>query len=130
MIRRPPSSTRTDTLFPSTPLFRSGRGEHYRARPLRPHDPHRGSDAVDRAEHVHVERPPPVVGAQVVDPTVRRQHAGVADERVDPSEALHRPAHAGRSEEHTSELQPLMHISYAVLCQKKKNTKITILSLQ
>src|SRR3546814_3969506 len=77
MIRRPPRSTRTDTLFPYTTLFRSAR--------------HR--DHQDRRARVQ----------------------GAGDR---PAEAVHR---AGRSEEHTSELQSLMRISYAVFCLKKKN---------
>src|SRR3546814_8665505 len=74
MIRRPPRSTRTDTLFPYTTLFRStDRGGARHAR--RQHDPGRGGDPTSRA---------------------------------------------ARSEEHTSELQSLMRISYAVFCLKKK----------
>src|SRR3546814_2430997 len=87
MIRRPPRSTRTDTLFPYTTLFRSpGNGS---ARPCPVGTPARGA---------------------------RRPGAGpraAAHPRSSP-----RPA---RSEEHTSELQSLMRISYAVLCLKKKN---------
>src|SRR3546814_4856690 len=71
MIRRPPRSTRTDTLFPYTTLFRS---PHHHRRDPRPH----------ALEHL--------------------QHRASA-----------------RSEEHTSELQSLMRISYAVFCLKKKN---------
>src|SRR3546814_2442965 len=79
MIRRPPRSTRTDTLFPYTTLFRSP----VPARPDR--------DTPDRAAHLrHREH--------------REQKRG---QRV-------------RSEEHTSELQSLMRISYAVFCLKKK----------
>src|SRR3546814_6042771 len=86
MIRRPPRSTRTDTLFPYTTLFRSpARRASFRAR-----------GAADGRSPC---RPPPT-----------------ADRRV--------PAHSRgperRSEEHTSELQSLMRISYAVFCLKKK----------
>src|SRR3546814_18400739 len=88
MIRRPPRSTRTDTLFPYTTLFRSGRRAD-----ARPH--HR-----DPQGH-----PRPVRGAPPGDD--------------------HRPG-AGRSEEHTSELQSLMRISYAVFCLKKKKTAYKI----
>src|SRR3546814_8235358 len=82
MIRRPPRSTRTDTLFPYTTLFRS--------RPSR----------------------------AIIDDEVRRQRtqqaqAGAVDVR-------RRRGRIGvRSEEHTSELQSLMRISYAVFCLKK-----------
>src|SRR3546814_1811137 len=88
MIRRPPRSTRTDTLFPYTTLFRS--------------QPARDAGRVrpDRAAALH-------------------RHS-----RPDP---LHRDAGAisplpRRSEEHTSELQSLMRISYAVFCLKKKTS--------
>src|SRR3546814_19659005 len=84
MIRRPPRSTRTDTLFPYTTLFRSGR-TGARLDPARLGDP----DA------------PAGVRAGTLQP------AG-------------RCVAAARSEEHTSELQSLMRISYAVFCLKKK----------
>src|SRR3546814_12499604 len=78
MIRRPPRSTRTDTLFPYTTLFRSA----------------------DRGNAVELA-PVDIGGA------LYQQGAGAAGA-------------AGRSEEHTSELQSLMRISYAVFCLKKK----------
>src|SRR3546814_12640316 len=83
MIRRPPRSTRTDTLFPYTTLFRS----------VLEHDPAFIFGAVDKAV-----------------PHRLGQHKGFG---------LRRAQH--RSEEHTSELQSLMRISYAVFCLKKKN---------
>src|SRR3546814_3360103 len=109
MIRRPPRSTRTDTLFPYTTLFRSRGG----GRPV-PRPPH------------------PVRRAQLCRPCARdgRRHARAA--------LLFRQARRccrDRSEEHTSELQSLMRISYAVFCLKKKNkqttnTTLTILNTQ
>src|SRR3546814_4034450 len=87
MIRRPPRSTRTDTLFPYTTLFRSV------ARKGQPGDP---QDALDG----HVDGPLGGTGAG-------------GDRRF--------PWAEHRSEEHTSELQSLMRISYAVFCLKKKN---------
>src|SRR3546814_9814499 len=107
MIRRPPRSTRTDTLFPYTTLFR----------------------AVDR--HVaHREdvagalRPRPA-GVQQGDrrhPQSRGQGAArPAKPHCKPSRILYLRPQSGRSEEHTSELQSLMRISYAVFCLKKKN---------
>ena len=63
--------------------------------PLRAHDGHRGADAVDGAEHVDPERALPVFGRQVVDATVRREHPGVADQHVEPAEALHREGDDG-----------------------------------
>src|SRR3546814_18339773 len=75
MLRRPPRSTRTDTLFPYTTLFRS-------------------SLQTDGRSITHT---------------------------ISPLLLLQSPADNGRSEEHTSELQSLMRISYAVFCLKKKN---------
>src|SRR3546814_3579943 len=97
MIRRPPRSTRTDTLFPYTTLFRSFRDDNRRHRPCR---------RMDRATR------PPVVGRDDGD---RRE---LTQRRRWPN----RPPTRGRrrSEEHTSELQSLMRISYAVFCLKKK----------
>src|SRR3546814_7076209 len=94
MIRRPPRSTRTDTLFPYTTLFLSpaaARGPGQRA----------AADQLGRA--VAREAPARLGGAG--------QHAAGAFPGV---------AAARRSEEHTSELQSLMRISYAVFCLKKK----------
>ena len=56
---------------------------------LRAHDGHRGADAVDGAEHVDPERALPILGREVVDAAVRGEHAGVADQHVEPAEALH-----------------------------------------
>src|SRR3546814_8944890 len=94
MIRRPPRSTRTDTLFPYTTLFRSRRQDH-------------------RESHCHDED---------------------ADDEQDGSEGTHQGGVCGcggraennaklfdRSDEHTSELQSLMRISYAVFCLKNNN---------
>src|SRR3546814_15685977 len=90
MIRRPPRSTRTDTLFPYPTLFRS------RHEALR-HDDDLFEDVIRRCKGgVRCERP--------------RQQSGDA-----------RHAQSDRSEEHTSELQSLMRISYAVFCLKKTN---------
>src|SRR3546814_1768522 len=114
MIRRPPRSTRTDTLFPYTTLFRSHvddlPGPDDLAEPLPAHLP-----ADDRG----------VGGAQ-------------GDDRGGGAPARHRPARPrrhsfgpgpfrplpARSEEHTSELQSLMRISYAVFCLQKKKQQI------
>src|SRR3546814_10856799 len=98
MIRRPPRSTRTDTLFPYTTLFRSGRDCYLRLRRL--DDLRSGTRA--RLRH-RLGR----IGADHRLPV--RAWAGDAD--LD-----------HRSEEHTSELQSLMRISYAVFCLKKKKT--------
>src|SRR3546814_2794937 len=100
MIRRPPRSTRTDTHFPYTTLFRSVRVTHS-------HDRHapQGSLAPDRV-------PLPARPDRVKQGRFQPQ----------PQYILHVPP-ACRSEEHTSELQSLMRISYAVFCLKKKTHK-------
>src|SRR3546814_4954998 len=98
MIRRPPRSTLTDTLFPYTTLFRS------RGRP-RPDRRGRG--------YILLRREPRGEG-----PGQDRAKAGRGGRR-DRDRRAHR-----RSEEHTSELQSLMRISYAVFCLKKKNHQI------
>src|SRR3546814_4649965 len=93
MIRRPPRSTRTDTLFPYTTLFRSARGLRHRIDPV---------GGVSRNSGL------PVAVA-----------AGSAGGLTGTSKnLLYDPG--PRSEEHTSELQSLMRISYAVFCLKKK----------
>src|SRR3546814_7569899 len=98
MIRRPPRSTRTDTLFPYTTLFRSLALCCGRSRARHPPFPQRnlphGADGEMPAPHPAIE----------------------------PGINLLRPQ--ARSEEHTSELQSLMRISYAVFCLKKKKQTI------
>src|SRR3546814_6048034 len=96
MIRRPPRSTRTDTLFPYTTLFRSG------------------------------------IGSSIIDlllTTARDSGVDAIEINVDESDVdaqrfycRHGFTMIDRSEEHTSELQSLMRISYAVFCLKKKKT--------
>src|SRR3546814_4512095 len=103
MIRRPPRSTRTDTLFPYTTLFR---GIH-RSRILRivaRHGAQHDGAVAHRARHRPrlVER-----GGEGDDAPARAAAVGRLD---------------ARSEEHTSELQSLMRISYAVFCLKKKQS--------
>src|SRR3546814_6606846 len=100
MIRRPPRSTRTDTLFPYTTLFRSPLRHHHTDR-FHPGDGPR-----------HVRGPSDRHDARVCE---RRQQGGRGG-------ALwhHQGDRERRSEEHTSELQSLMRISYAVFCLKKK----------
>src|SRR3546814_2622822 len=108
MIRRPPRSTRTDTLFPYTTLFRSPRRE---VRGLVDGEGPSDVEAVEEALVDHV--PGPVVALL----------AGLEHEDQLPGELVGPvDQDAGRSEEHTSELQSLMRISYAVFCLKKKNT--------
>src|SRR3546814_5924699 len=104
MIRRPPRSTRTDTLFPYTTLF------------LSPIEPLRHA-ADDLPGHLRADRELGHVGvgvvagvADVVDRPVRVRRAGGRQDK----------AAQARSEEHTSELQSLMRISYAVFCLEKQ----------
>src|SRR3546814_1134264 len=133
MIRRPPRSTRTDTLFPYTTLFRSGEIE--------------GWVAINRAfgveEHRTAGADEDILGADVaVDERAlargqivgergqrRRKFAimprNIEQEGIDAQRAEHLVV---RSEEHTSELQSLMRISYAVFCLKKKKTKTDTLT--
>src|SRR3546814_3338958 len=105
MIRRPPRSTRTDTLFPYTTLVRSGGAPEGRIRAQASRAAFQGN------------RRPGVVG-----------HVGDGKQHRDPRHlpCLDLLTHGGRaterrSEEHTSELQSLMRISYAVFCLKKTN---------
>src|SRR3546814_8335523 len=100
MIRRPPRSTRTDTLFPYTTLFRS----YWEASPG---SARRMSNfAAECASSI-----PMVNSCNRRKPPLPRR--------------WRRPPLFGRSEEHTSELQSLMRISYAIFCLKKKKKKKT-----
>src|SRR3546814_1616403 len=102
MIRRPPRSTRTDTLFPYTTLFRS--------------QVDRRMVAGTEIDRVFEPQERAAVGGKRIAARVRDGHA-VADRGAAQRFAF---AQGGRSEEHTSELQSLMRISYAVFCLKKK----------
>src|SRR3546814_4595059 len=105
MVRRPPRSTRTDTLFPYPTLFRSpGRSGVSAGRPVRTVHAgvHGGCGAGHRA------------GDPDANP-LSQPTGGVTTMK------LQRRTQGGRSEEHTSELQSLMRISYAVFCLQKKN---------
>src|SRR3546814_8336390 len=104
MIMRPPRSTRTDTLFPYTTLFRSRGWAGLSAQPAGGDVPH----ALDYAVAIGHQAVVQVEGR--IDMR-RNQQPGIAQ--------VHRGV---RSEEHTSELQSLMRISYAVFCLKKKTT--------
>src|SRR3546814_2186410 len=119
MFRRPPRSTRTDTLCPYSTLFRSdGRGAFH---PF--------------GDHVHVrddivDGPPPAEFDP--DVAVARQGAGAGRDQVahtgEAGEGFGAAAHRDRSEEHTSELQSLLRSSYAVFCLKKKHNLTLITS--
>src|SRR3546814_5415009 len=97
MIRRPPRSTRTDTLFPYTTLFRSTLFH---------------LDALGGIEDFRIDDDDRLRRALVFAAIHHRQSQRNADLR------------RGRSEEHTSELQSLMRISYAVFCLKKKTSTV------
>src|SRR3546814_9944014 len=103
MIRLPPRSTRTDTLFPYTTRFRS----------LRPMGAERVASASEPGE---VGSPLEAVRAPPLPGPLRPQWGGEGEVRA-----------FTRSEEHTSELQSLMCISYAVFCLKKKHTQNQLL---
>src|SRR3546814_1907321 len=105
MIRRPPRATRTDTRFPYTTLFRSGAGGGGRRLP------HIG------VAHLHGDGGRG--GGTVGD--LRGQPEGAAEHAAGQLGDVEHPV-LQRSEEHTSELQSLMRISYAVFCLKKKKT--------
>src|SRR3546814_2266078 len=110
MIRRPPRSTRTDTLFPYPTLFRSEPHQICR-RAQRCDDglAHRDQGRVAEASQRHLSTRPVGLARRLRVDAARPPDARCAD------------AAARRSEEHTSELQSLMRISYAVFCLKKKN---------
>src|SRR3546814_3175855 len=102
MIRRPPRSTRTDTLFPYTTLFRSVAQA-------------RGNAGIIQAV-LDLAGDTGMVDIEFVDRLLRGEGVGLAAHHADL---------ALRSEEHTSELQSLMRISYAVFCLKKKKKEHT-----
>src|SRR3546814_3394347 len=113
MIRRPPRSTPTSTLFPYTTLFRSAVHANQFAR--QPQTPgRRVSEQGRRFAHM---RAPIAMADLVADQGIARSPIGNAQQSL--CQAHQRDAL--RSEEHTSELQSLMRISYAVFCLKKKN---------
>src|SRR3546814_4303088 len=99
MIRRPPRSTLTDTLFPYTTLFRSGLGED-----------------IDRSASFQRRQ----IGSHGTQ-------QGIEGADLDTGDLVQAGPLHWRSEEHTSELQSLMRISYAVFCSKKKKNKHALL---
>src|SRR3546814_8578179 len=103
MIRRPPRSTRTDTLFPYTTLFRSHLDELSPGEVAARTDP--GDEMLREPDVLRIRAP----GRPVGDAILREPQS-------------EHPLLQHRSEEHTSELQSLMRISYAVFCLKKKKT--------
>src|SRR3546814_2388280 len=119
MIRRPPISTRTDTLFPYTTLFRS-------AEPRRS-DAARGRARAGACRRVRHPSAQQSARAQISEegPGPQRADPGPLVSPLDRRRLRRARGDGGRgalsrSEEHTSELQSLMRISYAVFCLKKK----------
>src|SRR3546814_9661536 len=109
MIRRPPRSTRTDTLFPYTTLFRSRLG--------------RDHDFTSKTGVIHSEvMLPEDAPERLHDRETLWNEVEAVEERKD-AQLAREVEFAIRSEEHTSELQSLMRISYAVFCLKKKKHK-------
>src|SRR3546814_10902287 len=103
MLRRPPRSTRTDTLFPYTTLFRSQPGTTIEVQVL---------TAVQRMVELRRRHQQTTTAQQQAERQLTEGRAAIEPiaQRAD------------RSEEHTSELQSLMRISYAVFCLKNKKT--------
>src|SRR3546814_10228768 len=114
MIRRPPRSTLTDTLFPYTTLFRSAGGGREVAPAPEALAPVAFADMFELLLDL-ARRAVLCPAHEIADRGMRRDF----DEHVD---VIARQG-AVRSEEHTSELQSLMRISYAVFCLKKKNVR-------
>src|SRR3546814_6839559 len=113
MIPRPPRSTRTDTLVPYTTLFRSQRNTHVKSI----------AKISSHVSNVSIHNHTPDDGIyQLADgerfenteKVVRQNWAYISEDQL--------RRRADRSEEHTSELQSLMRISYAVFCLNKKKT--------
>src|SRR3546814_1227003 len=109
MIRRPPRSTRTDTLFPYTTLFRSSSAK---------------SIGMKWSSEGNVGKVARACSSTFLQLTERPRRDGMRASAAKPA-----PPRL-RSEEHTSELQSLMRISYAVFCLKKKKTQNQITNRQ
>src|SRR3546814_10498542 len=103
MIRRPPISTSTSTLFPNTTLFRALADRGALQHPV---------GTVDRADDADLGQGDGIAGGHL--------HCTAEAQELD--DIVHVPIGRPRSEEHTSELQSLMRISSAVFCLKKKKT--------
>src|SRR3546814_2073158 len=113
MIRRPPTATRTDTLFPYPTLFRSRRGgEHLALLHLR-----LGRGAACAGSVAELK-------ARAMEPTLETMVRELYDKQKI-REVIARYCR-GRSEEHTSALQSLMRTSYAVFCWKKKPDYVSL----
>src|SRR3546814_8120654 len=121
MIRGPPRSTRTDILFPYTTLFRSPLSRRTGTRRFLPHA--RSGKPLQCGDRRHVQKAR-LCKLESDSATLNR----VRHRPTPPPSRLKEPRHEAlpfRSEAHTSELQSLMRISYAVFCLKKKNKQTT-----
>src|SRR3546814_8903643 len=118
MIRRPPRSTRTDTLFPYTTLVRSGLA--WTAVLLECASITVALGCPVSKEAVLIDARPRRGEVTIIPLQVFAPRADIGVAFVIEAERGPREAYQGRSEEHTSELQSLMRISYAVFCLKKK----------
>src|SRR3546814_5567345 len=108
MIRRPPRSTRTDTLFPYTTLVRANR---------------KLGKPTTRPERSKTRKRPRTLRQSRDNPAPTSRCRRSTQKQTNPRANSNSPRNNGcdrRSEEHTSELQSLMRISYAVFCLKKK----------
>src|SRR3546814_1005770 len=116
MLRLPPRSTRTDTRFPYTPLFRSPRGiDDAQVRRIQMFRQPFGRDQRLAVDVIHCGTPQTGSRRQAANSMLTRRFCRPLFSTL---RTLTEPI---RSEEHTSELQSLMRISYAVFCLKKKN---------
>src|SRR3546814_2265948 len=121
MIRRPPRLTRTDTLFPYTTLCRApADGAH----PLRLGAGDRGRTRHRAVGQRRRDQPRTRGAARTVGRSARKSSPDLRRDRP-PPQAGQGGRRRTRSEEHTSELQSLMRISYAVFCLKKKKQNKT-----
>src|SRR3546814_8224069 len=140
MIRRPPRSTRTDTLFPYTTLFRSPASSELRS-PARSvgRNAEASRAACPKIEQLERRSCGKTRNHEIVDIRFEKHafrlalktvpHDPLSERgrqvlrRIEQCEAVGLAGESRRSEEHTSELQSLMRISYAVFCLKKKKTQ-------
>src|SRR3546814_8990163 len=113
MIRAPPQFTGTDTLFPYTPLSRAARSPATRTKSLVSASEAAAADCAMES----------ALSSSPVASTAAMRTSVAADANGDPDSLV---CNSRRSEEHTSELQSLMRISYAVFCLKKKKTTLAL----
>src|SRR3546814_2589602 len=121
MIRRPPRSTRTDTLFPYTTLFRSGCTRACDRNPL----------SARRSQQARGLRQGKGLAETLDERRARRdQQAALRMDSVEPRRQVAVVWRRERSDEHTSELKSPMRSSYAVLCLNKQHTENTTFTEQ